>query len=96
MMLRKMMIALALCGLTTGALAQGGKMDTKDTGKGKTEKKAGPARDAKGRFVKKGTADMKTTGKKLPPRDAKGRFMKKDTAGKMTDKKPTSTTEKKK
>ncbi len=72
-MFRKMMLALVLCGLTTGVFAQGGKMETKDPVKGKMEKK-GPARDAKGRFIKKDKTDGK-----MPARDAKGRFIKKGT-----------------
>jgi hypothetical protein len=71
MMLRKMMIALMLCGLTTGAIAQGTEKEAKDTGKVKMTKKMSE-RDAKGRFIKKDK-----TVAKMAKRDAKGRFVKK-------------------
>lgn len=82
-MLRKMVIALVLCGLTAGAFAQGGKMETKDAGKGKMEKKSSQARDAKGHFIKKDKGAVKTTAK-MPERDAKGRFIKKGEADMKT------------
>ena len=56
----------------------------------KTTKKAAPARDEKGRFVKKADTEKKETAKKkaTPARDEKGRFVKKaDTEKKETAKK---------
>lgn len=85
-MLRKMMLALALCGLTTSALAQAGKpaeaQKTRET-HGKTM----PQRDAKGRFVKKDKTE-----KTLPMRDPKtGRFVKKGTVSDKHDTKDDKT-----
>ena len=59
----------------------------------KTTKKAAPARDEKGRFVKKADTEKKETAKKkaAPARDEKGRFVKKaDTEKKETAKKKTT------
>jgi hypothetical protein len=78
-MLRKVLAALAvLCTVATLAptsFAQPPKMEAHKMGK--MEKK-GPARDAKGRFVKKTAAPAGKMEKKGPARDPKtGRFMKK-------------------
>lgn len=69
-------------------------------------KKTTPARDEKGRFVKKTDTEKKATKKTTPARDEKGRFIKttdqkstkttdKKSTKKATEKKATKTTEKK-
>lgn len=62
-------------------------------------KKTTPARDEKGRFVKKADTEKATTTKKTTPaRDEKGRFIKttdQKSTKKTSDKKSTKTTEKK-
>ena len=53
-----------------------------------TAKKSAPARDEKGRFIKKADTEKKAAKKATPARDEKGRFIKKaDTEKKATAKK---------
>lgn len=52
-----------------------------------TAKKSTPARDEKGRFVKKADTEKKATKKTTPARDEKGRFIKKADTEKSTTKK---------
>lgn len=67
------------------------KADTKKAAEKKTTttaKKSTPARDEKGRFVKKADTEKKAEKKSTPARDEKGRFIKKaDTEKKTTAKK---------
>jgi hypothetical protein len=62
-----------------------------------TAKKTTPARDEKGRFVKKTDTEKKATKKTTPARDEKGRFIKTtdQKSTKKTDKKSTKKTDKK-
>ena len=55
----------------------------------KTEKKTTPARDEKGRFIKKADTKKAAEKKATPARDEKGRFIKKADTKKATSKKAT-------